>query len=127
MLSVDPKDLKQLTITGTNQEKSFKVPSGFNVREITEFMWLTAKIHENYMVDRDKTDPCDHLVLNVRSRVVLENGEYELIPLDTQVKLIDVINYLWIPLNPEWNPAKDHQIRLYYSRKKKEDMHATPM
>jgi hypothetical protein len=49
-----------------------------------------------------------------------------LIPLDVRVKLIDVINYIWIPLNPSWEVVKDNQIRMFYSRKKK-DAGATPM
>ena len=70
-------------------------------------MWGTAKLSECYMVDKSNVDPCEYLELNCQSRVVLENGDYEMIPLDPNVKLIDVINYLWIPLNPEWNPARD--------------------
>lgn len=77
------------------------------MKDIVEFMWTTAKLSECFMVDASKADSGDHLELNIQSKVMQENGDYEYIPLDPQVKLIDVINYLWMPLNPEWNPARD--------------------
>jgi len=68
------------------------------------------------------------LQLNVESKILDENGNYELIPLDNSIKLSAVINYLWIPLNPKWEKgSSEHKIRLIYSRKKKEEHGATPM
>lgn len=65
----------------------------------------------------------------MQSKIVEAGGELELIPLDPNIKLLDVVNYIWIPLNPEWDKHKDQQISLVYSRKqsKKLDAGSTPM
>jgi hypothetical protein len=47
-------------------------------------------------------------------------GRNELIQLDPNIKLLDVINFIWIPLHPEPNSSrKELQITMIYSRNRK--------
>ena len=47
------------------------------------------------------------MTLNFESRIVDAEGNNEWIQLDPNTKLIDVVNYIWIPLHPEWIKLKE--------------------
>ena len=88
--------------------KSYKVPTWFSIGDIVEFMWNTAKLCEHFLlINKDKAVPTDHLRLNMESHLTDAEGNKELIPLDPKTNLIDIINYIWIPLHPEWVKLDD--------------------
>ena len=103
------------------------MPLSFDIKDILSFLWNQAKLSDYFLIiNKDKAVPSDHLQLNLESKIVDENGNYELIPLDENLGIKALMNYLWIPLNPQWLKNSD-KVRFVYSMKKKQEKGATPM
>lgn len=128
MITANANDIPQLKNKNDEaSEKSFLVPLNFQLKDIVVFLWNQAKLSDFFLIiNKDQAVPSEHLQVNLESKIVDESGGYELIPLDENLTVQALLNYLWIPLNPKWL-RNSEKVRLIYSRKKKQDQGVTPM
>ena len=72
------------------------MPSHFEVQEIIEFLWETAKLKDYFLLtDKNKSVAIQHMELCLKTQNVSADGQKEFIILDLKVKIMTVFNYLW--------------------------------